>query len=128
LRAGEQLKEIRSRLGITTRDVTELSQRIAQSEGALLLQHQSDEVTRDIPLLLEMVFRHITSHDQTPRVDGSTVTPRELQVRLLATSPPRKRDDGQLRLVVVENASHARTRQSRITCRKIEEIIVVSRH
>jgi len=33
LRAGEQLKEIRSRLGITTREVTELSQRISESEG-----------------------------------------------------------------------------------------------
>ena len=33
MRAGEQLKEIRSRLGITTRDVTELSQKIAESEG-----------------------------------------------------------------------------------------------
>lgn len=34
MRAGERLKEIRSRLGITTRDVTELSQKIAQSEGS----------------------------------------------------------------------------------------------
>jgi transcriptional regulator with XRE-family HTH domain len=33
LRAGEQLKEIRSRLGITTREVTELSQKISESEG-----------------------------------------------------------------------------------------------
>lgn len=33
MRAGEQLKEIRSRLGVTTRDVTELSQKIAESEG-----------------------------------------------------------------------------------------------
>jgi transcriptional regulator with XRE-family HTH domain len=33
LRAGEQLKEIRSRLGITTREVTDLSQKIAESEG-----------------------------------------------------------------------------------------------
>ena len=33
MRAGEQLKEIRSRLGITTRDVTELSRKIAESEG-----------------------------------------------------------------------------------------------
>jgi transcriptional regulator with XRE-family HTH domain len=33
LRAGERLKEIRSRLGITTRDVTERSQKIAESEG-----------------------------------------------------------------------------------------------
>jgi transcriptional regulator with XRE-family HTH domain len=33
LRPGEQLKDIRSRLGITTRDVTEKSQRIAESEG-----------------------------------------------------------------------------------------------
>jgi transcriptional regulator with XRE-family HTH domain len=33
VRAGERLKEIRSRLGITTRDVTEFSQTIAESEG-----------------------------------------------------------------------------------------------
>ncbi len=33
LKAGERLKEIRSRLGITTRDVTDLSQKIAESEG-----------------------------------------------------------------------------------------------
>src|SRR6266478_8160318 len=32
-RPGEQLKELRSRLGITTRDVTEKSQRIAEAEG-----------------------------------------------------------------------------------------------
>jgi len=32
LPAGEQLKEIRARLGITTRDVTELSRKIAESE------------------------------------------------------------------------------------------------
>jgi transcriptional regulator with XRE-family HTH domain len=33
LRPGEQLKDLRSRLGITTRDVTEKSQRIAEAEG-----------------------------------------------------------------------------------------------
>lgn len=33
LRTGEQLKSLRSRLGITTRDVTERSQRIAEAEG-----------------------------------------------------------------------------------------------
>ena len=33
MEAGEQLKEIRSRLSITTRDVTELSQKIAEEEG-----------------------------------------------------------------------------------------------
>jgi len=33
LRPGEQLKDLRSRLGITTRDVTERSQRIAAAEG-----------------------------------------------------------------------------------------------
>ena len=33
VRPGEQLKERRSRLGITTRDVTEKSQRIAEAEG-----------------------------------------------------------------------------------------------
>jgi transcriptional regulator with XRE-family HTH domain len=33
LQPGEQLKDIRARLGITTRDVTEKSQRIAKSEG-----------------------------------------------------------------------------------------------
>jgi transcriptional regulator with XRE-family HTH domain len=32
-RSGEQLKDLRSRLGITTRDVTEKSQRIAEAEG-----------------------------------------------------------------------------------------------
>ena len=32
-RPGEQLKELRSRLGITTRDVTEKSQRISEAEG-----------------------------------------------------------------------------------------------
>ncbi len=33
MQAGEQLKEIRSRLSITTRDVTESSQKIAEDEG-----------------------------------------------------------------------------------------------
>ena len=33
LRAGEQLKELRLRLGMTTRDVTDLSQKIIDSEG-----------------------------------------------------------------------------------------------
>ncbi|HKV23365.1 MAG TPA: helix-turn-helix transcriptional regulator [Candidatus Acidoferrum sp.] len=33
MRPGERLKELRSRLGITTRDVTEKSQRIAEAEG-----------------------------------------------------------------------------------------------
>ncbi len=33
MRAGEQLKELRSRLGITTRDVADLSQKIADSES-----------------------------------------------------------------------------------------------
>ena len=33
MRAGEQLKGLRSRLGITTRDVTELSRKIAEGEG-----------------------------------------------------------------------------------------------
>ncbi len=33
MQAGEQLKEIRSRLSVTTRDVTELSQKIADEEG-----------------------------------------------------------------------------------------------
>ena len=33
LRSGEQLKEIRSRLGITTRDVEDLSRKIAEAEG-----------------------------------------------------------------------------------------------
>jgi len=32
-RPGEQLKDLRSRLGITTRDVTERSQQIAEAEG-----------------------------------------------------------------------------------------------
>ena len=38
LRAGERLKELRSHLGITTRDVTELSQKLAQLEGNLEFQ------------------------------------------------------------------------------------------
>jgi len=33
LRAGEQLKDLRLRLGMTTRDVADLSQRIVDSEG-----------------------------------------------------------------------------------------------
>jgi hypothetical protein len=33
MQAGEQLKEIRSRLSVTTRDVTEFSQKIAEEEG-----------------------------------------------------------------------------------------------
>jgi transcriptional regulator with XRE-family HTH domain len=33
LRAGEQLKELRLRLGMTTRDVTDLSQKVIDSEG-----------------------------------------------------------------------------------------------
>ena len=33
MRSGEQLKEIRSRLGVTTREVEEHSRRIADAEG-----------------------------------------------------------------------------------------------
>src|ERR1700758_2669489 len=33
VRPGEQLKDLRARLGVTTRDVTEKSQRIAEAEG-----------------------------------------------------------------------------------------------
>jgi len=33
LRAGEQLKALRSRLGMTIRDVTDLDQKVVDSEG-----------------------------------------------------------------------------------------------
>src|SRR5436309_10536384 len=56
VRPGEQLKELRSRLGITTRDVTEKSQRIAEAEGneefcisnAWLTQIENTEATPSI--------------------------------------------------------------------------------
>ena len=56
MRPGEQLKDIRSHLGITTRDVTEKSQRIAESEGneefcisnAWLTQIENTEATPSI--------------------------------------------------------------------------------
>lgn len=56
LRPGEQLKDLRSRLGITTRDVTEKSQRIAEAEGnqefyisnAWLTQIENTEATPSI--------------------------------------------------------------------------------
>jgi len=56
VRPGEQLKDLRSRLGITTRDVTEKSQRIAEAEGneefyisnAWLSQIENTEATPSI--------------------------------------------------------------------------------
>jgi transcriptional regulator with XRE-family HTH domain len=56
VRPGEQLKELRSRLGITTREVTEKSQRIAEAEGndefyisnAWLTQIENTEATPSI--------------------------------------------------------------------------------
>lgn len=56
VRPGEQLKDVRSRLGITTRDVTEKSQRIADAEGneefyisnAWLTQIENTEATPSI--------------------------------------------------------------------------------
>jgi transcriptional regulator with XRE-family HTH domain len=56
VRPGEQLKDLRSRLGITTRDVTEKSQRIAEAEGdyefyisnAWLTQIENTEATPSI--------------------------------------------------------------------------------
>jgi len=56
VRPGEQLKELRSRLGITTRHVTEKSQRIAEAEGneefyisnAWLTQIENTEATPSI--------------------------------------------------------------------------------
>src|SRR5437879_12532536 len=59
VRPGEQLKELRSRLGITTRDVTEKSQRIAEAEGneefcisnAWLTQIEKTEETTSISKL-----------------------------------------------------------------------------
>ncbi|SRR5713226_173932 len=56
VRPGEQLKDMRSRLGITTRDVTEKSQRVAEAEGneefyisnAWLTQIENTEATPSI--------------------------------------------------------------------------------
>jgi transcriptional regulator with XRE-family HTH domain len=55
-RAGERLKQLRSRLGLTTREVAELSRRIATAEGndefavshARLIQIENDESTPSV--------------------------------------------------------------------------------
>ena len=56
IRAGERLKQLRSRLGLTTREVSELSRKISVAEGneefslshARLIQIENDESTPSI--------------------------------------------------------------------------------
>src|SRR6266851_7695781 len=68
VRPGEQLKELRSRLGITTRHVTEKSQRIAEAEGneefyisnAWLTEIENTEATPSIYKLYSLsVIYHV---------------------------------------------------------------------
>ena len=98
LRAGEQLKEIRSRLGITTREVTELSQKISESEGneefnisnAWLTEIENKNSIPSIYKLYSLsIIYHLKFSDilQLFGVDVQKIGKQQSEVRLQRTHP-----------------------------------------
>jgi transcriptional regulator with XRE-family HTH domain len=98
LRAGEQLKEIRSRLGITTRDVTELSQKIAESEGNVEFSisnpwlteiENSDSIPSIYKLYSLSIIYHLKFSDilQLFGVDVQKIGKQQIEIRLEQTHP-----------------------------------------
>jgi transcriptional regulator with XRE-family HTH domain len=96
LKAGERLKEIRSRLGISTRDVTDLSGRIAESEGnedfyisnAWLTQiENSDSIPSVYKLFSLSVIYHLKLADllQLFGVDVQKISKYQIETRLRQT-------------------------------------------
>jgi transcriptional regulator with XRE-family HTH domain len=98
LRAGEQLKEIRSKLGITTREVTELSQKIAELEeneefnisNAWLTEIEN---TNSIPSIYKLyslcIIYHLKFSDvlQLFGVDVQKISKQQSEMRLQQTHP-----------------------------------------
>lgn len=72
MRAGEQLKDLRNRLGITTRDVEEYSRRIAETEGSedfcisngYLTQIENTESVPSIQKLFTLSIIYHTSYSE----------------------------------------------------------------
>jgi transcriptional regulator with XRE-family HTH domain len=98
LSAGEQLKEIRSRLGITTRDVTELSQKIAESQGNVEFSisnpwlteiENSDAIPSIYKLYSLSVIYHLKFGDilQLFGVDVQKIGKQQIEIRLEETHP-----------------------------------------
>lgn len=98
MRAGERLKEIRSRLGITTRDVTELSQKIAQSEGNAEFQisnpwlteiENSDAIPSIYKLYSLSIIYHLKFGDilQLYGVDVQKIGKQQIEMHLQQTHP-----------------------------------------
>ena len=98
MRAGEQLKEIRSRLGITTREVTELSQKISESEGneefnisnAWLTEIENKNSIPSIYKLYSLsIIYHLKFSDilQLFGVDVQKIGKQQSEVRLQRTHP-----------------------------------------
>jgi transcriptional regulator with XRE-family HTH domain len=98
LKAGERLKEIRSRLGITTRDVTDLSRRIAESEGNenfhishpwLTEIENSDSIPSVYKLFSLSVIYHLKLADllQLFGVDVQKIAKYQIETQLRQTHP-----------------------------------------
>src|SRR5467141_4804006 len=96
LKAGERLKEIRSRLGITLRDVTDLSQKIAESEGNEEFQisnpwlteiENSDAIPSIYKLFSLSVIYHLkfSYHLQLFGVDVQKIPKQQSEMRLEQT-------------------------------------------
>jgi transcriptional regulator with XRE-family HTH domain len=95
-KAGERLKEIRSRLGITLRDVTDLSQKIAESEGNeefhisnpwLTEIENSDAIPSIYKLFSLSIIYHLKFGDllQLFGVDVQKLAERQIETQLLHT-------------------------------------------
>ena len=98
MRAGEQLKEIRARLGITTRDVAELSQKIAESEGNIEFHisnpwlteiENSDSIPSIYKLYSLSAIYHLKFGDilQLYGVDVQNIGNRQMEMQLEQTHP-----------------------------------------
>ena len=96
LKAGERLKEIRSKLGITTRDVTDLSLKIAESEGNEEFQisnpwlteiENSDAIPSIYKLFSLSVIYHLKFADllQLFGVDVQKLAKRQIEMQLQHT-------------------------------------------
>ncbi len=88
LKAGERLKEIRSKLGITTRDVTDLSLKIAESEGNEEFQISNPWLTEiensdAIPSIYKLFSLSVIYHLKFADLRGFEVTKTNLLSRMI---------------------------------------------
>src|SRR5258708_34690204 len=118
LKAGERLKEIRSKLGITTRDVTDLSLKIAESEGNEEFQisnpwlteiENSDAIPSIYKLFSLSVIYHLKFADllQLFGVDVQKLAKRQIETQLQHTH-----------LTPVEVFDRERSEIGRASCRE----------